>query len=114
MTCLRVLSGLSSDNTEKEAKGAFLDDTKSALENELSEANSSSSSAVDKPPSDATFEQADDSIAFRQLATEKKEAVDITEQELQKISAGTAKKEDLTSRLKKIVQLTGFSDRSRH
>lgn len=110
MTCLRVLSGLSSDNTEKEAKGAFLDDTKSALENELSEANSSSSSAVDKPPSDATFEQADDSIAFRQLATEKKEAVDITEQELQKISAGTAKKEDLTSRLKKIVQLTGFSD----
>ncbi|VUG20189.1 SEC26 [Brettanomyces bruxellensis] len=109
MTCLRVLSGWSSGDAEKEAEGAFLEETKSAFEDELKEAGALSSNTGDLA-SESPVEQPDDSIVFRQLATEKKEAVDVTEQELHKISTGTAKKEDLTSRLKKIVQLTGFSD----
>ncbi|QPG74556.1 hypothetical protein FOA43_001887 [Brettanomyces nanus] len=106
MTCVRILSD---DGDDELTAKAFLEDTKDAFEKQLALAASRETGKRQVNRQD-NCSQADDSIGFRQLTTEEAEIVDITEQELAQISGGTTQREDLTSRLKKIAQLTGFSD----
>lgn len=108
MTCLRILSDSDSKDGEA-ADTAFLKDTKAAFETQLEEATSKQNAEKLASWTDQC-EDPDDAITFRQLVSENTKSVDITEQELKEISKGSTHKENLTSRLKKIVQLTGFSD----
>ncbi|VEU20111.1 DEKNAAC100922 [Brettanomyces naardenensis] len=108
MSAVRILSD-SDGEGQKAASKAFLEDTKLAFEKQI-QASAAESAARKDADKQNEYEQADDSIVFRQLTTKEAETIDVTEEELAKISVGTTQREDLTSRLKKIVQLTGFSD----
>ncbi|ANZ78011.1 BA75_04511T0 [Komagataella pastoris] len=83
---------------------AFLDDTKAAFRNLLIEADKKKAQK-DKSKLQQAAQQPYDSISFRQFSKE----VDTEEYSLEEQLAASTK-DDLSSKLKKIVQLTGFSD----
>lgn len=107
MSCLRFLAEDQGGEDFKNIEIAFLQDTKLAFKNQLL--------VEDKKKAKKTAallqskaEKVDDSITFRQFS---KETIrDIVDDEIDSNEVKTTKKEDLTSRLTHIVQLTGFSD----
>lgn len=106
MSCIRFLS---EDQTDiKLLEEAFLDDTMDAFKQQVEE--QLSKQAKNTESLHLTLEQVDEPIAFRQFVNKDNKVVDDNEKELSAIQHGSQQKEDLTSRLNKIVQLTGFSD----
>jgi coatomer subunit beta len=106
MACARSLSEFES---RKSLKATFLEDTKSAFRNMvLVEDNKRDELASLEKAKSAI--QIDDVVAIRQLT--KRTAVDGAEEmglDLEKATGGDAATEDLTSKLSRVVQLTGFS-----
>jgi len=107
MACLRSLADFAQ---KKDLEVAFLDDTKKAFRDMMNveEKKRAEKDAVLKAKSAI---QVDDMFSIRQLS--KKNAVDGEgglESDLEKAAGGDATSEDMSSKLNRVVQLTGFSD----
>ncbi|EGP91602.1 unnamed protein product [Zymoseptoria tritici ST99CH_1A5] len=107
MSCVRSLAEFSQ---KKDLEVAFLDDTRKAFVNmvQVEEKKRAEKDAVLKSKSAV---QVDDVVTIRQLS--KKNAVDGADEavvDLEKATGGDATTEDLSSKLSRVVQLTGFSD----
>lgn len=107
MSCVRSLS----DTAQKsEMKTVFLDDTRKAFRAmvQVEEKKRAAKEAVEKA---RTAVQVDDVVSIRQLA--KKTNVDGGDEammDLEKATGGDSDLADLSSKLSRVVQLTGFSD----
>lgn len=107
MSCVRSLAEF---QQKKELETVFLDDTRKAFKAmvQVEEKKRAAKEAIEKAK---TAIQVDDVVQIRQLA--KKNAGDGTdeiEQDLEKATGGESGLEDLSSKLSRVVQLTGFSD----
>lgn len=106
MSCVRFLSEGETDI--KVLEEAFLDDTLTVFKQQIEEKLSKDLSSVDI--SNLKIENVDEPITFRQFSNKDTKVVDENDKELSAVQDGSKQKEDLSSRLNKIVQLTGFSD----
>ena len=107
MSCVRALAEFSE---RKELETSFLDDTRKAFRAmvEVEEKKRADKDAVEKAK---TAVQVDDVLTIRQLARKSaRDGMDEMELDLEKATGGDASFEDLTSKLSRVVQLTGFSD----
>ena len=107
MSCVRSLAEFAQ---KKELETVFLDDTRKAFRAmvQVEEKKRAAKEAVEKAK---TAVQVDDIVGIRQLS--KKSAVDGSEEfdvDLEKAAGGDTIGEDLSSKLSRVVQLTGFSD----
>lgn len=107
MSCVRSLAEFAQ---KKELEQVFLEDTRKAFRAmvHVEEKKRAAKEAVEKAK---TAVQVDDVVSIRQLA--KKNAGDGTDQmelDLEKATGGDSAVEDLSSKLSRVVQLTGFSD----
>lgn len=107
MSCIRSLAEFSQ---RKELEGVFLDDTRKAFRAmvQVEEKKRAAKEAYEKAK---TAIQVDDVVQIRQLS--KKNATDGADEielDLEKATGGEATAEDLSSKLSRVVQLTGFSD----
>jgi coatomer subunit beta len=107
MSCVRALAEFT-DRSELEV--SFLEDTRDAFRAmiQAEEKKRAAKEAVEKAK---TAIQVDDVLSIRQLS--KKSAGDGTDEmelDLEKATGGDASFEDLSSKLSRVVQLTGFSD----
>ncbi|KAI5921496.1 Coatomer, beta subunit [Camillea tinctor] len=107
MSCVRSLAEFSQ---RKELGSVFLDDTRKAFRAmvQVEEKKREDKEAFEKAK---TAIQVDDVVQIRQLS--KKNAGDGTDEielDLEKATGGEATSEDLSSKLSRVVQLTGFSD----
>lgn len=107
MTCVRSLSEFSE---RKELETTFLEDTRKAFR-AIVQAEEKKRAAKEASEKAKTAVQIDDAIPIRQLAKKNAgEGTDEIELDLIKATGGDATVEDLSSKLSRIVQLTGFSD----
>ncbi|KAL2221174.1 putative coatomer subunit beta [Thermoascus aurantiacus ATCC 26904] len=107
MTCVRSLAEFAE---RKELGTTFLEDTKNAFRAmvQVEEKKRAAKEAVEKAK---TAVQIDDAIPIRQLARKNVgEGADEIELDLAKATGGDSAHEDLSSKLSRVVQLTGFSD----
>lgn len=107
MSCVRSLAEFSQ---HKQLETVFLDDTRKAFRAmvQAEEKKRAAKEAVEKAK---TAIQVDDVVQIRQLS--KKNATDGIDEinvDLEKATGGEASAEDLSSKLSRVVQLTGFSD----
>ncbi|KIV78677.1 hypothetical protein, variant [Exophiala sideris] len=107
MSCVRALAEFTE---RKELETSFLDDTRKAFRAmvQVEEKKRAAKEAVEKAK---TAIQVDDVFTIRQLA--KKSASDGTDDmeiDLEKATGGDTSFEELSSKLSRVVQLTGFSD----
>ena len=107
MSCIRSLAEFAQ---KKDLEKVFLDDTRKAFRAmvQVEESKRKEKEASEKAKAAI---QVDDVVAIRQLA--KKAAGDGTDEidlDLEKATGGDSASEDLSSKLSKVVQLTGFSD----
>ena len=107
MSCVRSLAEFAE---KKELETVFLDDTRKAFRAmvQVEEKKREDKEAVEKAKSAV---QVDDVVPIRQLA--KKAAGDGSDEieiDLEKATGGDSAVEDLSSKLSRVVQLTGFSD----
>jgi coatomer subunit beta len=107
MSCVRSLAEFAQ---KKELETVFLEDTRKAFRAMVlvEEKKRAAKEAVEKAK---TAVQVDDVVSIRQLA--KKNAGDGTDEiglDLEKATGGDSTVEDLSSKLSRVVQLTGFSD----
>lgn len=107
MSCVRALAEF---QQKKELETVFLDDTRKAFRTmvQYEEKKRAAKEASEKMK---TAVQVDDVIPIRQLA--KKNTVDGADEielDLEKATGGDHTTEDLSSKLSRVVQLTGFSD----
>jgi coatomer subunit beta len=107
MSCFRSLAEF---EQKKELEKVFLDDTRTAFRAmvQAEEKKRAAKEALEKAKSAI---QVDDVVSIRQLA--KKTGFDGTDEvelDLERATGGDAATEDLSSKLSKVVQLTGFSD----
>jgi len=105
MSCVRSLAEFSE---RKELETSFLDDTRKAFRAivQVEEKKRAAKAAVEKAK---TAAQVDDVFSIRQL-TKKADGNDEIELDLEKATGGDTDFEDLSSKLNRVVQLTGFSD----
>ncbi|KAL1961959.1 hypothetical protein VTN77DRAFT_740 [Rasamsonia byssochlamydoides] len=107
MTCVRSLAEFTE---KKELETTFLEDTRKAFRTivQAEEKKRAAKEAVEKAK---TAVQIDDAIPIRQLAKKNAlEGADEIELDLIKATGGDSAYEDLSSKLSRVVQLTGFSD----
>ncbi|KAI0457578.1 Coatomer, beta subunit [Xylaria acuta] len=107
MSCVRSLAEFS-DN--KPLESVFLDDTRKAFRAmvQVEEKKRAAKEAFEKAK---TAIQVDDVVQIRQLSKKNHgEGADEIELDLERATGGEATAEDLTSKLSRVVQLTGFSD----
>jgi coatomer subunit beta len=107
MSCIRSLAEFSE---RKELETSFLDDTRKAFRAmvEVEEKKRAEKAAVEKS---RTAVQVDDVFSIRQLTKKGAgDGMDEVEIDLEKATGGDAAYEDLSSKLNRVVQLTGFSD----
>ncbi|KAL1996750.1 hypothetical protein VTN49DRAFT_7615 [Thermomyces lanuginosus] len=107
MTCVRSLAEFSE---RKELEKTFLEDTRQAFRSiiQAEEKKRAAKEALEKAK---TAVQIDDAIPIRQLAKRNAaENADEIELDLIKATGGDGTSEELSSKLKRVVQLTGFSD----
>ncbi|KAK2626607.1 hypothetical protein QTJ16_003782 [Diplocarpon rosae] len=107
MTCVRSLAEYAQN---KELETVFLDDTRKAFRAmvQVEEKKRAAKEAVEKAK---TAVQVDDVVSIRQLAKKNAGAgTDEIELDLEKATGGDSTVEDLSSKLSRVVQLTGFSD----
>lgn len=107
MSCVRSLAEFSQ---KKELGSVFLDDTRKAFRAmvQVEEKKRAAKVAFEKAK---TAIQVDDVVQIRQLS--KKNTVDGADEielDLERATGGDAPAEDLSSKLSRVVQLTGFSD----
>ncbi|TIA40605.1 Coatomer, beta subunit [Aureobasidium pullulans] len=107
MSCVRSLAEFAQ---KRELENAFLDDTRKAFRDmvNVEEKKRAEKDALSKAKNAI---QVDDVVSFRQLT--KKNAVDGADEiqlDLEKATGGDSATEDLSSKLSRVVQLTGFSD----
>ncbi|QSZ29867.1 hypothetical protein DSL72_004385 [Monilinia vaccinii-corymbosi] len=107
MACVRSLAEVAQN---KQLESAFLQDTRKAFRNmvQVEEKKRAAKEAVEKAKSAV---QVDDVVSIRQLA--KKNTVDGADEielDLERATGGDSSVEDLSSKLSRVVQLTGFSD----
>ncbi|KAK5018236.1 adaptin N terminal region-domain-containing protein [Cryomyces antarcticus] len=107
MSCVRSLAEFAEN---KDLETVFLDDTRKAFRAmvQVEEKKRADKDAVEKAK---TAIQVDDVISIRQLT--KKTVMDGSDEmeiDLEKATGGDAATEDLSSKLSRVVQLTGFSD----
>ena len=107
MSCIRSLAEFAE---KKELETVFLDDTRKAFRAmvQVEERKRADKEAVEKAKSAI---QVDDVVGIRQLS--KKTAGDGSDDfeiDLEKATGGDSATEDLSSKLSRVVQLTGFSD----
>ena len=107
MSCVRSLAEFAE---KKELETVFLDDTRKAFRAmvQVEERKRADKEAVEKAKSAI---QVDDVVGIRQLS--KKAAGDGTDDfeiDLEKATGGDSATDDLSSKLSRVVQLTGFSD----
>ncbi|CAI5755834.1 unnamed protein product [Candida verbasci] len=104
----RILSYIKILNDEEdkiEIETSFLEDTKEAFKTQINAAESKKQEEITNELH-KNAEQIDDSIQFRQLDNDNTTSKNIDDLNI----TSNEKKEDLSSRLNKIIQLTGFSD----
>ncbi len=107
MSCVRSLAELSGN---KDLEAVWLDDTKKAFKAmvQVEEKKRAAKEAHEKAKSAV---QVDDVIQIRQLAKKNaSDGLDEIEVDLERATGGDATAEDLSSKLSRVVQLTGFSD----
>ena len=107
MSCVRSLAEF---DTKKDVEKVFLEDTRSAFR-AMVQAEEKKRTAKEEAEKGRNMIQVDDVINIRQLS--KKSATDGADelgQDLEKATGGDAGSEDLSSKLSRVVQLTGFSD----
>ncbi|KAI5954194.1 SEC26 [Candida jiufengensis] len=107
----RIFSYIKILNDEEDVEDittTFLDDTKDAFKAQITDAEEKKAEAEAKDLH-ANAEQIDDSILFRQLDKDNKSSNKNVD-DIVTASGSDLKKENLSSRLNKILQLTGFSD----
>lgn len=107
MSCVRSLAEFAQ---KRDLETVFLDDTRKAFREmvHVEESKRAAKEAVEKAKSAV---QVDDVVGIRQLA--KKTAGDGSDEveiDLEKATGGDTATEDLSSKLSRVVQLTGFSD----
>lgn len=107
MSCVRSLSEFTQ---HKNLETVFLDDTRKAFRAmvQVEEKKRAAKEAVEK----AKFAiQVDDVVQIRQLAKKNADAeMELMDTDLEKATGGEGTAEDLSSKLSRVVQLTGFSD----
>jgi coatomer subunit beta len=107
MSCVRSLA----DFTDyKELETVFLNDTRKAYHDmvQVEEKKRLAKEAFEKAK---TAVQVDDVVAIRQLSKKNAgDGIDEIEVDLERATGGEAATEDLSSKLSRVVQLTGFSD----
>ena len=109
MSCVRFLS--EGQTNIKLLEEAFLDDTLEVFKQQVEETLANdSNNAANIANNNLKIENVDEPITFRQFTNKDIKIVDENDKELDAVQEGTNPKEDLSSRLNKIVQLTGFSD----
>ncbi|KAF2472191.1 coatomer subunit beta [Lindgomyces ingoldianus] len=106
MTCVRSLSEFAQ---RKELETVFLEDTRRSFRTmvQAEEKKRAAKEAVEKAKSAVNV---DDSFSIRQLKKKELDGTDEIEQDLERATGGDTATEDLTSKLSRVVQLTGFSD----
>lgn len=107
MSCVRSLAEFAQ---KRELENAFLDDTRQAFR-DMVNAEDKKRAEKDAVAKAKNAIQVDDVISIRQLS--KKNTVDGGDEvgmDLEKATGGDSATEDLTSKLSRVVQLTGFSD----
>lgn len=106
MSCVRSLSEF---GQRHELEAVFLEDTKKSFRTmvQTEEKKRAAKEAVEKAKSAV---QIDDVVAIRQLKKKEVDGADEIELDLEKATGGDTATEDLTSKLSRVVQLTGFSD----
>jgi coatomer subunit beta len=107
MSCVRSLAEFSEN---KELETVFLDDTRKAFRAmvQVEEKKRAAKEAFEKAK---TAIQVDDVVQIRQLSKKNQvDGADEIELDLERATGGEATAEDLTSKLSRVVQLTGFSD----
>ncbi|KAI9814445.1 MAG: coatomer subunit beta [Pycnora praestabilis] len=107
MSCVRSLAEFAQ---KKELETVFLDDTRKAFRAmvQVEEKKRAAKEAVEKAK---TAVQVDDVVSIRQLTRKTAgDGTDEIELDLEKATGGDATVEDLSSKLSRVVQLTGFSD----
>lgn len=107
MSCVRSLAEFSEN---KKLETVFLEETRKAFRArvQVEEKKRAAKEAFEKAK---TAIQVDDVIQIRQLSKKNNgEGADEIELDLERATGGEATSEDLTSKLSRVVQLTGFSD----
>ncbi|KAF1356960.1 adaptin N terminal region-domain-containing protein [Delphinella strobiligena] len=106
MSCVRSLAEFAQ---KRELENAFLDDTRKAFRDmvNVEEKKRAEKDAVDKARNAI---QVDDVVSIRQLSKKNTDGADEIGMDLEKATGGDSASEDLTSKLSRVVQLTGFSD----
>jgi coatomer subunit beta len=107
MNCVRSLADF---NVKKDLETVFLEDTRSAFKAmiQAEEKKRAAKEAIEKAKSAV---QIDDVVTIRQLAkSSTMNGTDEIEIDLERATGGDTATEDLSSKLSKVVQLTGFSD----
>ena len=107
MSCVRSLAEIVQ---KKELETVFLDDTRKAFRAmvQVEERKRADKEAVEKAKSAV---QVDDVVGIRQLAKKATgDGSDEFDADLEKATGGDMASEDLSSKLSRVVQLTGFSD----
>ncbi|KAI1430413.1 Coatomer, beta subunit [Xylaria sp. FL1777] len=107
MSCVRSLAEFSEN---KQLESVFLDDTRKAFRAmvQVEEKKRAAKEAFEKAK---TAIQVDDVVQIRQLSKKNQgEGADEIELDLERATGGEGTAEDLTSKLSRVVQLTGFSD----
>lgn len=107
----RILSNIryltDEDDADLILKG-FLEETKEAFESQIKRVESEKAEELAKQ-FQSNAEQADDSIVFRQFTSNK--ATSTNDEDDVKLATGSAvKREDISFKLDKVLQLTGYSD----
>ncbi|KAB8339175.1 hypothetical protein FH972_022110 [Carpinus fangiana] len=107
MTCVRSLAEFVE---KKELETVFLDDTRKAFR-AMVQVEEKKRAAQDAVQRAKTAVQVDDVVSIRQLAKRTMvDGADEVETDLEKATGGDADLIDLSSKLSRVVQLTGFSD----
>lgn len=106
MSCVRSLAEFESN---KEIENVFLEDTRSAFR-AMVQADEKKRKAKDDIEKSKNAIQVDDAISIRQFSKKGDVDAELTESDLDKATGGDAALEDLSSKLSRVVPLTGFSD----
>ncbi|CEJ92189.1 Putative Coatomer subunit beta [[Torrubiella] hemipterigena] len=106
MSCVRSLAEFSG---KRELESVWLDDTRKAFR-AMVQADEKKRAAKEASEKAKFAVQVDDVVQIRQLSKKNTTDVDEINQDLEKATGGEAEADDLSSKLSRVVQLTGFSD----
>lgn len=106
MSCVRSLSEFAQ---KKDLETVFLDDTRKAFRTmvQFEEKKRAAKEAIERQK---TAVQVDDVVSIRQLAKKTVDGTVDAGEDLEKATGGDSDVADLSSKLSRVVQLTGFSD----